>query len=474
MVAVNPEQTLRVAVIGGGISGLSAAYYLQKYADERGVSLALTVLESADRWGGKVLTEQRDGFTIEGGPDSFLTQKPWALQLARELGLGDSLLGTNDHKRNTYVLVKGRPVVLPDGVMLLVPTKFMPFALSPLISPLAKLRMGLDLFIPRKRDDSDETLSDFVLRRLGREALDKIAEPLMSGIYNAEADKQSVMATFPRFRQIEKEHGSLIRGMLQAKLKAPPKQAGLSAFMSFVGGTQSLIEALLPRLKAEMRLNTRVESVTRDSAGVYTLTLNDGQALTADALIITTPAYVAADLLRELAPQAAQTLESIRYVSTGTISLAYKESDIRKPLNGFGVVVPMSERRPINAITIASTKFDRRAPQGEVLLRVFFGGSRSPEMMHKDDADVERIVREQLRLILGIEAAPRFARIFRWNRANPQYDVGHLERVSQIEAALPPGVYLTGSAFRGVGLPDCVMQAQQTAQTALDQARVNV
>ncbi|MCA9896426.1 MAG: protoporphyrinogen oxidase, partial [Anaerolineae bacterium] len=212
----------RIVIIGGGISGLSAAWYLQKQAAITGLDLEYTVLEQSSRWGGKVLTEhveteEEQPFVVEAGPDSFLTQKPWALQLAHELGLEDQLLGTNDHKRSTYVLSKGKPVVLPEGVMLIVPTKFTPFALSPLISPWGKLRMGMDLFIPAKRDGEDETLAEFITRRLGTEALDKIAEPLMSGIYNAEAEKQSVLATFPRFRTMEEQHGSLIKGMLASR-----------------------------------------------------------------------------------------------------------------------------------------------------------------------------------------------------------------------------------------------------------------
>lgn len=460
----------RVAIIGGGISGLSAAWYLQQGAQTSGINLSYTVFESADRWGGKVLTEQVDGaFIVEAGPDSFLTQKPWALALARELGLDADLLGTNDRRRNVYVLHKGKPVVLPDGVLLIVPTKFTPFALSPLISPLGKLRMGLDLLIPPKRDNADETLADFIRRRLGSEALDKIAEPLMAGIYNAESERQSLLATFPRFRQIEQEHGSLIRGMIASRRKqaASPNGSALnppiSMFMSLKGGTEELITALVQHLSDDLRLRVGVQRIERVESGGYRLTLADGQSEAFDAVIIATPAYVAADLVRPLAPAAADKLASIRYVSTGTISLAYRESDIRCPLNGFGLVVPQSERRPINAITISSIKFNRRAPDGQVLLRVFFGGSRSPQSMTLDDDALLRMVTNELRAILSIEVPPLFHRIYRWHRANPQYDLNHLALVDSIESALPPGLYVIGGAYRGVGMPDCVYQAQQTA-----------
>ncbi len=244
-----------IAIVGGGIAGLSAAWYLQ----QRGLSY--TLLEQSDRWGGKLLTERTGGFVVEGGPDSFITQKPWGVQLARELGLGERLLGTNDAARKVYVLHKGRPTPLPDGVLLIVPTKLKPFVLSGLISPLGKLRMGLDLFIPARRAAQDETLADFVTRRLGREALDKIAEPLLSGIYNAEADKQSLLATFPRFRQLEQEHGSLTRGILASRRSrhAAPQPAtngkAPSMFTSFVGGMDELVQALCAQLTGDLRLD---------------------------------------------------------------------------------------------------------------------------------------------------------------------------------------------------------------------------
>lgn len=477
MTAVVPEKNRpasrtkrHVVIVGGGISGLSAAWYLQQSQD-----VSYTLLEASARWGGKVLTEQVGGwadapFVVEAGPDSFLMQKPWALQLARELGLSGRLLGTNDQMRHVYVLNRGRPVVLPEGVLLIVPTKFMPFALSPLISPLGKLRMGLDWFIPPRREDHDETLADFVRRRLGSEALDKIAEPLMSGIYNAEADRQSILATFPRFRELEKKHGSLIRGMLASRRSAAarPSAPKTSMFMSLKGGTQELVDALVARLTGDLRLQTRVEGLEQEPDGAYRVTTSDGAALNADAVLLTTPAYTAAELLRRLAPGAAERLDAIRYVSTGTISLAFRTDDIQRPLHGFGLVVPKSERRPINAITISSTKFGYRAPAGYVLLRAFFGGSRSPETMTYDDDQLLTAVRGEFQDILGITAAPLFHRIYRWHRANPQYDLNHLERIGEIEAALPRGLYITGSAFRGVGMPDCIYQSQQTVKALLE------
>jgi oxygen-dependent protoporphyrinogen oxidase len=321
--APEAKEKRHVVSVGGGISGLSAAWYLQ----QSGAEIQYTVLEASERWGGKVFTELVEDIVIEAGPDAFLTQKPWALQLARELGLEDRLLPTNDEMRNVYVLQKGKPVVLPEGVMLIVPTKFFPFIMSPLISPLGKLRMGLDLLIPARREESDETLAAFVRRRLGNEALDKIAEPLMSGIYNAEADKQSILATFPRFRQLEREHGSLIRGMLASR-RQQAQTTKTAAFMSLRGGTQELIDALVKQLRGDLRLKTSVSAIEGDDKQGYRVSTTKGEILHADAVLLSTPAYTAAELLKPLASEAAELLSAIRYVSTGTVSLAFRASDI--------------------------------------------------------------------------------------------------------------------------------------------------
>ncbi|HHW86454.1 MAG TPA: protoporphyrinogen oxidase [Chloroflexi bacterium] len=453
-----------VAIIGGGIAGLSAAWYLQK------AGIDYVLLEQDARWGGKIRTETVTGygdapFIVEGGPDSFITQKPWGAALARELGLGEALIGTNEQLKQTYVLNKGKATPLPDGVLMIVPTKFKPFIFSPLISPWGKLRMGMDLFIPRRKDERDETLAEFVRRRLGSEALDKIAEPLMSGIYNAEAEKQSVLATFPRFRELEQQYGSLTKGMLasqrarqQSAATMPRNGRPLSFFVTPIAGVAAMVDALSTQLTGDLRLGVGVVALEPASGG-YHLHLTDGADLNASQVILATPAFVTGALLRPLAPDAADLLDGIRYVSTGTISLAFRSADAPNPLNGYGLVIPMSERRPINAITLNSVKFAQRAPDGHLLLRAFFGGSRSPQSMELDDSALYTTVRRELDALLGIAGEPLFHRIYRWRRSNPQYDVGHLERVAAIERSLPPGVHVAGSAYRGVGIPDCVKSA---------------
>ncbi len=470
--------TVQIAVVGGGITGLATAYYLQQHAAAAGQPLSYVLIERSPAPGGKIVTDTVEGFgaepfVVEGGPDSFLTSKPWALQLARELGLEDRLLGTNDSARKVFVLNKGKPTPMPDGVLLIVPTRFMPFALSPLISPLGKLRMGLDLFIPARTDDEDETLGEFVRRRLGDEALDKIAEPLLSGIYNAEADKQSLLATFPRFREAEKKHGGLIRDMLASRRKssaAPkPTTAGakrVAMFVSLRGGTQELVDTLVTKLTGAMRLNVGVTAMHALPGGAgYRLVLSDGSTVDAAQVVLATPSFVSADLMRDIAPTAATLLDGIRYVSTGTLSLGYRRSEVAHPLKGFGVLIPRSEQRPINAITWSSTKFNHRAPQDHVLLRVFFGGSRNPHILERSDDELTAIALGELKALMGVDAQPVMQRLYRWQQATAQYDKGHLDRVDAIEAALPPGILVTGSPYRGIGIPDCVHQAQQTAAT---------
>ncbi len=469
---------MHITIIGGGITGLSAAWVVQKEAEKQNIAITYTLLEQTERWGGKIRTEIVAGFgdrpfIVEAGPDAYLTQKPWATQLAQELGIAEQFLPTNDARRQTFVLNRGKATPLPDGLLLIVPTKIRPFLFSRLISPLGKLRMGLDWFIKPKMDNEDETLATFIKRRLGHEALDKIAEPLLAGIYSADAEKQSMMATFPRFRTIEQKYGSLTKGMFAAQ-KARQQTAANgngrkpALFTSFKTGMETLPSALQEQLTGDCRLGVRVEKIERltipnPQSPNYHLHLSDGTTVTSNGIILATPAFAAADLLQDIAPQASETLRQIRYVSTGTISLAYKESEINHPLNGFGIVIPRSEKRQINAITWSSTKFEQRAPTGYVLLRIFFGGSRTPAMMDVPDDQLLTIVQAELAEIMGIQATPVLQRIFRWDRSNPQYDLDHLQRVAAIQNNLPMGIRVTGSPYGGVGVPDCVRQARDTA-----------
>lgn len=468
--------TRRLVVVGGGIAGLATAYYAQKSAHEAGIDVSITLVERDPALGGKIKTDTPDGFVIEGGPDSFITQKPWALQLCRELGLDDRLMGTNDAQHGVYILRDGRLRKMPDGMLLIVPTKFMPFVTSNLISWPGKIRMGMDLFIPRREDDSDESLADFIRRRLGQEALDVLAEPMMAGIHVSDAETLSLKATFPRFIDIEQKYGSLTRGMIAARKARVAAANGsghngsgksTTVFMTLRNGLQELVAALRDAFHGELMTGRSVTDLRREGSG-YTLLLDDGQQLDADAVVLATPAFVSADLLRDQHPELAGMLGAIRYVSTATVSLGFDASELGHPLNGFGFVIPRQEPTRLLACTWTSTKFVHRAQPGTALLRAFIGGPRRQELVDLDDESLVAVVREELRDILGITATPTVARVFRWQRGNPQYDVGHLEHVDQMEALCPPGVFLTGSAYRGVGLPDCVKQGQATAQRAIE------
>jgi protoporphyrinogen/coproporphyrinogen III oxidase len=477
--SIKENEIRKVVIVGGGITGMAAAYKLQEEAREQNLPVSFVLVEAGEKLGGKIVTDHVDDFIIEGGPDCFLRQKPWASELCLKLGLGDSLMGTNDHQRKVYVLNKGKLAALPDGVMLIVPTRIMPFVTSTLISWPGKIRMGLDWFIPRFKGDGDESVGAFVRRRLGSEALDKIAEPLMSGIHVSDPEQQSLLGTFPRFRNIEKKHGSLIRGMLAERRgaakgghrpAASPSKVPSSIFVSLKGGLGQMVEALEAKLTGgEILRKTAVTRLERSEQGEYRVYLSNGMVIDASAVIMATPAFAAADLLRPLSPTAARALAAIRYVSTATISLAFRKSDIRKPFMGFGFVVPKKEKRQVSACTWTSFKFNHRAPEEHILLRCFVGGPGHEDQVDLSDQSMLELVRRELKDILSLDAVPVMTRIYRWHKSNPQYDVGHLDRVKAIHQDLleTPGVYVTGGAFEGVGIPDCVRQGQETAVKVL-------
>lgn len=472
------------------MAGLATAFYLQKKSRETGAAIEYTLIESAPRFGGKVITNSAADFIIEGGPDSFITQKPWATQLCRELGLADQLIPTNDDQRNIFVLQKGKLVPFPGGYRLTVPTEFIPFAISPLISPLGKLRMGLDLVMPPRREQSDESLADFIRRRLGTEALDKIAGPVMAGIYVADPEQLSLLSTFPMFAEMEQKHGSLIKAMRAAKKSGPhahhngngsaPAANGRppAMFTSLRGGMQTLIDTLVAQLKGDLRPNSRVTYLSYRSPG-FKVELAGAPAFQTDAVVLAVPAYTAATLVEPFASPLAAVLKKVRYVSTATISLGYRRADLppRLNLNGFGFMIPKSENRSILACTWSSTKFNHRAPADGALLRLFVGGDGREHLVEKStDEELFTLAQAELAATMGFTTQPVVKRIFRWPKGNPQYDVGHMERVTEMEqlAAAIPGLHLTGSAFRGIGLPDCIKSALTTVEAILEDQRLKV
>jgi oxygen-dependent protoporphyrinogen oxidase len=451
-----------IVIIGGGIAGLAAAYFARKKAPD----VSITLIESSDRWGGKITTDRvqfDDGqFIIEGGPDTFLATKPWGVALCNELGLSDRLHGTDPNKKNTYVLNRDRLLPLPDGLAMMIPTNVEAILKTRLVSWFSKARMGLDFLLPAKEVNGDESLGAFVSRRLGREAYENLIEPLMSGIYAGDGDALSLASTFPYLRDLELKYGSLARGALTMRKQSNGKsvQGSRSAFLTPTTGLAEIVEALITYLQAnnvDLQLNTLVKSVTfHPSHNTWHVTLNTGATLKADSLILATPAFVSGKLLASLDPSLASDLQSIPYASTATVSLAYRQSDLPRDLDGYGYVIPRRAGRKALACTWTSTKFPHRAPEGYALLRVFVG--RAGQNIPWNENDLLALAKQELNLTLGITAAPLIQRVFLWENAMPQYNLGHPEILKRIEAALEkyPGLALAGNGYRGIGIPDCI------------------
>jgi len=457
-----------IAIIGGGIAGLAAAHRLTRLVPDA----SITLIEAEDRLGGKIVTDRAAGFVIEGGPDTFLSLKPRGLGLCRELGLETRLHGTNETIRRTYVMRGGRLYELPEGLTGLIPSRFGPMAKTGLISPLGKLRMGLDYLIPPRAANGDESLASFVERRLGRELYDRLIEPLMSGIYAGDGEQLSLAATFPQLRQTELEHGGLIRGMLAAKKTTPAPKPGAkkwAAFLTPTTGLAEIVEALAQRLGAvDVRLGTRVACVESMPPG-FAVRLERGESITADSIIFATPSFATADLIADLDSRLATALRGIPYVSTATVSAAYPLADIPRPLDGYGYIIPRTENRAILACTWTSTKFPHRAPEGYGLIRAFVGRAGQEDVVNGSDDDLLALVRDELRRTLGITAAPMLSRVFRWPKAMPQYTLGHTSRLALIDERLAshPGLFAAGNAYRGIGIPDCIASGEQAAEGAV-------
>jgi oxygen-dependent protoporphyrinogen oxidase len=433
----------------------------------------VTVLERAEHLGGPLRTIVREGFLMETGTDSFLTEKPWAAQLARRLGLESELIPTNAEFRKTYVVRRGRLVAIPAGFSLLAPTHLRPVLTSPLFSPWGKLRMALEPMIPKRDDATDESLAAFVTRRLGREVLDRVAQPLAGGIYTADPDQLSMRATMPRFLEMERRHGSLMRGMRAAEASRAEQQgtsgARWSLFLTLRGGVSTLADALVSRLEGSIRRGADVAAVERER-DAWRITLADGSIVEADTVICAAHAYTAARLLRRVEARVADLLGYIQYASAATVNLTWHLSDFPKAPDAFGFVVPSIERRKIIAGSFSSLKFQSRAPEGFVLARVFLGGVLQSDMMKLSDDEMVAAARDEFRDLLGVTAAPGMTEVQRWPAAMPQYAVGHLDRVAKIEeaAAQIPDLFLAGAAYRGVGVPDCVHSGENAAEAAFE------
>ncbi len=457
----------RIAIVGGGISGLAAAFALEERRRD-GELLEYAVYESGPRFGGVLATEQVDGCLVEAGPDSFLTEKPWAADLCRRLGIEDQLIGSNDSDRKTYILVKGKLTPLPDGLMFMVPTRLAPALLSTLFSPATKFRMVREWRFAPRGSRSDESVAALVERHYGAEMVERLADPLLSGVYGGEASQLSVRAVLPRFLEMESKYGSLGRGMLAARKNKNSAQPAPPIFTSLKGGMQQLAEALVAGLPGNaLRANCPVQAVQKQDRGWV---VSAGYASDQfDAVIVATPATAAVPLFEITCAALASELKAIPYSSSMTVALGF-DKDVRAALPpGFGFLVPRSEGKRTLAATFVHNKFPHRAPEDRALIRCFLGGSRDEQVLQLPDDEILNIVREELRQILGLSAEPLFTRLYRWKSAMAQYVVGHLERLQRIEGLLKqwPGLVLAGNAYRGIGVPDCVRSGEEAAQQVL-------
>ena len=455
----------RIVVVGGGITGLSMAYYLQKKARAAGREPEIVLVEKSDRLGGKVQTDHDRGLIIEAGPDSFLARKAWLSDLCKELGL--PLVGTRPNLNRTYIWHKGRLVSLPLGMQIMIPTKLVPFLTTPLISWRGKLRAGFDLFHRKGTKDGDQSMGSFVRRHFGTEVLDRVAAPMLGGIYAGDPYEMSLEATFPMFLSMEKKYGSLLLG---ARKSAPPKGPTGSAFVTVANGLRSIIDALVAALPTvQYRMSTEVTSIQPRSGGKgYKVALSDGSTLDADVVMLGAPGFVSARLLADLAPEAARELDEIPYNSAVLVSLGYRVEDVPRPLDGSGFLVPKGEPLEITASTWVTTKWPHTGPGDLALIRGYLGRAGERDWCSSSDDEILSAVKRDLETTMGITADPVLYRVNRWPDSLPQYRVNHLRKAERIDAHMEkvPGLYLAGAAFRGAGLPDCVREGGEAAERA--------
>ena len=468
---------MRIAIIGGGIAGLAAAYELEK-ARTAGVAADYALFEERPRLGGSLASEIVDGAVLERGPDSFLTEKPAAAELCRELGLGGELIPSNDAARKTYIVTGNRLVALPDGLMFLVPTKLVPTALTPLFSMRTKMRMALELLHPPRSSDGDESVAALVKRHFGQEAVDRLADPLLSGIYGGDATQLSAQTVLPRLVEMETKYGSLTRGMLAAhrKMRAVAKRSsnganrGTAIFTALRGGMGTLVDAIAERLNAaSVRTLTPVTGIEKTAQGWKVQ--SGGVSEDFDALIMATPAWTAGELLTPVDAALGAELGGIPYSSSITVNLVYDERKIGILPEGFGFLVPAVEGRAMLACTFAHRKFLGRTPPGKAVFRAFLGGMKRTDLLAESDEVLVALVRREMREILGAktigaEVEPEFAQVTRWRRAMAQYAVGHKARMQRVNArvATLPGLRLVGNAYDGIGVPDCIRLGRKAAR----------
>lgn len=455
----------RVAVLGGGVSGLAAALHVLEAREQRGRDLDVALYERGPRAGGCVQTLQDSGYTMELGPDSLLVDKPAARALLAKLNLEEQLVAMRPEYRGSRIVHRGRLRPIPSEFRLFTPTSLPALLKSGIFSPAGIARAAMEPFIPARTGTEDESLASFVTRRFGREVLDRLAQPLIGGIYSGDPQRLSMRATLPQFLEMERKYGSLVRAMAKA---ASGANGSAPQLMSLRGGLQTIVDALHSRVGPAAHLSSEVRELSRTSAG-WTIAFNDGSTAQADAIVCALPAYAAARILRGVDAELADLLERIRYNSIATVNLAYDAADLPALPRTPGFVVPAIEGRRITAATISTQKYPDRSPQDGVLLRAFIGGALQPQLVELADAQLAQIARDEFAGLLGISAEPRFAVTRRWMRLLPEYGVGHVPLVASVEqrTAAVGGLALAGSAYHGVGIPDCIATGESAAEAIL-------
>ena len=468
------ENQRQIVIIGGGISGLATAYYLQKAARDRQERLQIHLVEKNTQAGGVISTVRDDGFIVEGGPDSMLSYKPAGLRLLHELDLDDEIVGTSREQKGSFVYSRGELHPLPEGLTLMIPSKLGPLFRTRLISWPGKLRAGADLFWSKRTNGEDVSVADFIEMHLGREVFERIVEPLFAGIYAGDARQLSLPATYPQLIALEKKYGSLLRGLLVMRRQrhrgngTPPRW---TPFITLRTGLARLVEALTASLTdTTFHFGSAVTALERDAhdgaVHKWTVHLQSGERWPADAVVLAAPADVVAGLLRPLDGALAGALAATPYVSSATVSLAFRREEVNHPLRGFGFVVPRVEDRPLLACTWTSNKFPHRARRGYALFRCFLGRAGREAVADLPKAELIALTRREIEATMGVDAVPTHAWTFRWQHALPQYNVGHLNRLAAIDERMErwPGLYLAGNAYRGVGIPDCIQAGASVAE----------
>lgn len=474
----NSSDPLRVTVIGAGIAGLAAAYRLSRPGAFGGRDVQVLLLEKGSRAGGSISTYELEDYTLELGPDMFQTEKPDAIKLCEELGLAGFVIPTNEACRRTFIAQGGQLHTLPDGFQLLAPTQLAPFFSSSLLSMGGKLRMAADLLMPRKAERTDESLAEFVRRRFGQEALERIAQPMLGGIYTADPEQLSLEATMPRFLDLEQKYGSVIRGLMSEKKPQPytsevgGEKTSYPRFVSLQRGLGMLVERLVTALPPDtIHFHCPVVAVEKGTRGkAYDVVVANGTVVPSDAVVLACPSFSSADMLNQIASEVSTSLRRIQYASCAVMNLIYNRADIPHPLDGFGFVVPAVEKRTILACSFASMKFPGRCPKEKAVLRIFVGGSMQQDVYDLNDEQIECCMWEDLHTYLGLKSVPLLSLITRYPRAMPQYHIGHVKLVQQVREKLSnlPGIILAGNAYDGVGIPDCVKSGQEAAASIIE------